>query len=460
MATSHSDHHEHSAAPLAIPAIDVSPVRTAALAALVIGSVAFIVLAYLNISTSDGYGLRDIFMSYTVGFVFWASLPFGALSMTLIAFLTSASWGVVLRRCFHAATRTMPVVAVLFIPVAASVFIAEGKQSPFWWSDQSWVTPTGEMNSDPAFQAAVKKMTDNKVKQDVAEIAVEKGLRPEAIEENQHKIHDFLNPVFFTVRGLLYFSIIGGLIFIVNKWARRAEDDDQQDGKDKLRAIAGPGIIVWTLVMTMMGTDWVMSVEPTWASSMFPIVYGMNMFLTTFAFSIFVFYSLNAGNTEVLTIVKDKFRIDIGSLLLALTMVWAYASFSQYMLIWAGNLPEEITYYRKRGDHGWEYLAYFLMAFHWLIPFVVLLFREVKTNPKSMRILSGMLIVVCMADVIWWILPAVEREHGTLHVPMAIAAIVAVGGIWGVAFARELGKRPILPANSEGKFLATWGQHH
>ena len=125
MATSHSDHHDQQAAPLAIPAIDVSPVRAAALTALVIGAIAFIVLAYLNISTSDGYGLRDIFSAYTVGFVFWASLPFGALSMTLIAFMTSASWGIVLRRCFHAATRTMPVVAVLFIPVAVSVFVVE-----------------------------------------------------------------------------------------------------------------------------------------------------------------------------------------------------------------------------------------------------------------------------------------------------------------------------------------------
>ena len=123
-----------------------------------------------------------------------------------------------------------------------------------------------------------------------------------------------------------------------------------------------------------------MSVEPTWASSMFPVVFAMNQFIWTFASASCLLHP-QRRKPGVLTIVKDKFRIDIGSLMLGFTMVWAYATFCQYMLIWAGNLPEEITYYRKRGDHGWEYLAYVLMVFHWLVPFVVLLFREVKTNP-------------------------------------------------------------------------------
>jgi hypothetical protein len=129
------------------------------------------------------------------------------------------------------------------------------------------------------------------------------------------------------------------------------------------------------------------------------------------------------------------------------------------MLIWAGNLPEEITYYRKRGDHGWQYLAYFLMAFHWLAPFVILLFREVKTNPKYIRAVCLMLLAAGLGDVLWWIVPSLPHEHGGLHVPMAIAAVVGLGGVWGLVFARELAKRPVLPANREGAFLANWGHH-
>ena len=156
---------------------------------------------------------------------------------------------------------------------------------------------------------------------------------------------------------------------------------------------------------------------------------------------------------------KDKFRIDIGSLLLGFTMVWAYGSFCQYMLIWAGNLPEEIAYYKKRGDNGWEYLAYILMAFHWLLPFIVLLFREVKTSPKAMQRMTVFLLTVCAADVVWWLVPAVPHPEGGLAAPMAFAAIIGFGGIWGLEFSRQLGRNTILPANKETEFLATWGHH-
>jgi hypothetical protein len=134
------------------------------------------------------------------------------------------------------------------------------------------------------------------------------------------------------------------------------------------------------------------------------------------------------------------------------------------MLIWAGNLPEEIAYYLKRGageeHNSWVYLTYILIAFHWLLPFITLLFREVKLNPKSMQKMAVLLLTVCAADVVFWIVPSVPHEKGMLHVPMAFAAILGVGGLWGLAFVRELAKKPILAQNSEVKFLAEWGHHH
>lgn len=446
----HSDDHApgHDAGTLAaLPPIDTGGLSRVAFAALVFGGIAFAVLSVLSLpqadsarsqmglGSADGHGLRDITSGYAVGFVFWASLPLGAASLLMLAYLTSASWGVVLRRCFQAATRTMPVLALLFCPLAASLYVAGGDQSPYWWTEHRWHGG------------------------DVATIAEENHLRVEAVIENQHKIHDYLNPVGFILRTAAALTIMGVLSYFLNSWGRASEERDDPAAKTKLFNLAGPGVILWVLTMTVMATDWVMSVEPTWASSMFPVVFGMNMFLTTFAFCILVFYSLNLHDTQVMSVVKDKFRIDMGSLMMAFTMVWAYASFSQYMLIWAGNLPEEATYYLKRGNAGWEYLAYFLMAFHWLVPFVVLLFREVKTNPRAMRVLCVLLLAVCVADVIWWMLPAVYRPTGGLHVPLALAGVVTVGGAWGLAFARELGKRPVLPANSDGQFLAGWGHH-
>ena len=432
MAEHHDDHRE--------PAIPTDPVnaaglKTVALAAAAVGLIAFVAMGVLNMGSAGEYGWRDLSMTYLIGWVFWASLPLGSLFLILVGILTSASWGVVLRRCFVASVRTLWLVPVLFVPVAVSLFVADGVQSPFWWADRGYL---GEVET----------------------VAAAKHMRPEGVVEAQHKIHDLLNPVRFLIVTAVGLGLMGLLAVYTLTVMKKNDEDNDPAAYATLRKFAGPGVILWVLTMTILSTIWVASVEPTWASSMFPIVYGMNCFLTTFSLCIFVFYTINADKTDTMAIVKDKFRIDMGTLTLTFTMIWAYASFSQYMLIWAGNLPEEVAFYRKRGDHGWEYLAYFLMAFHWLVPFVALLFREVKTDTRLMRGMCALLFTACVADVIWWVLPCVPRESSVLHVPMALAAVVGVGGVWGFFFARELGSRPVLPANAEGQFVASWGQHH
>ena len=436
-ATTHTaDHVDGSQVLRDLPPIDVTPLRRVAIGLLAVGGVSFLILSLLAFGSPGG--VRDISTGYLIGFVFWASPAFGAASLLLLGYLTSASWGVVLRRCFQAMTRTTPVVALLFCPIAASLFLAgdHGEQSPFWWTNAIYQSP------------------------DAQEIATAKDIPLLAAEEIHEKTEFYLNSWSFIARTGVILLMMGVLSFFVNKWGRDAEDNNSLQAISKLRGLAGPGVILWTLTMTVLATDWVMSVEPVWASSMFPVIFGMNMFLTTFALGVLVFYSLNLGDHKVLSVVKDKFRIDMGTLILAFTMLWAYSSFSQYMLIWAGNLPEESIYYRKRGDHGWQYLAYFLMAFHFLVPFVVLLFREVKTNIKAMRWVCLALLGVCVADVIWWISPAVYHPESYWHVPLALSGIGLVGGVWLLAFARELAVRPVLPSNREGQFLAGWGEHH
>ena len=192
---------------------------------------------------------------------------------------------------------------------------------------------------------------------------------------------------------------------------------------------------------------------------MFPVVAAMNCFLTTFTFSAIVLYTLIGHNAEVLEIIKPKFRIDIGTLVYGFTMIWAYASFGQYMLIWAGNMPEEIIYFKKRLEGGWIWMSYALILVHWFLPFVILLFREVKTDPRRMRRMSCLLLAICMTDVIWWIVPAYPHTHGWAHLPMAISAILGVGGLWCWQFFAQLKKLNLLP-KKDTEFLATWGEHH
>jgi hypothetical protein len=443
VATAH-DHHDHAETVLPDAIVDVAPVKKLAAIAAAAGFVVYAICGFLNSSADPEHGTRDWFLTYLCGFIFWTSLPFGSLALSMIGFVTNATWGIIFRRIFQASIRTLPVLFVLGLPVLASLFLFGGKHSPYWWADKAW-------------------------EGDTAAVAAQLHLRPEAVEEINHKRHDFLSASpsamgGFPIRYVVYFAIIGAFAYGVLNRAKAYEAEKTDETLGRLQGVSAPGILLWALTMAIFCTDWVMSVEPTWASSMFPVVFGMNQFLTTLAFSALLFYTLNKGKVEVMAIIKEKFRIDIGSLMFGFTMLWAYSSFCQYMLVWAGNLPEEIPYYLKRGagdpPNGWVYLSYILMLFHWFVPFIVLLFREIKTNPKTMQIMTSLLLTVCALDVVWWIVPSVPHaEKAYAHVPMALGAIVGVGGLWGLAFARELGKQPILVKNHEAKFMAEWGHH-
>jgi hypothetical protein len=426
-----SEHHHDS--DYACPPIEANygPLRRTALIAAIVGTLSFAGLAIADIAMNK-HGLRDVFLTYQAAFVYWVSLPIGGMTLLLIGYLCSTSWALVLRRCFQAAIRTWFLMFLLFLPIVVSLFVQHS--SSFWW-----VVPAEQIsNGDAVVQ-----------------------------HEIEHRQKLYLNAPFFLLRAGLIFAAFALVMRALLKWGIKSEDDGDTKCKGKLVGLAGPGILLWALLFTVGMTDWVMSVEPAWFSSMFPVVAGMNCFLTTLALSALVFYTLIGENQTALSIVKDKFRIDIGSLMMGFTMVWSYASFCQFMLIWAGNLPEEIGYYKKRLNGGWEYMAYALMLVHWFLPFLLFLFREVKTSPKAMQKMTLMLLAICAIDVIWWIVPCVNRtanpETGEnlymyFHVPMAFAAIAMVGGIWGLVFLSNLRRANLLP-KKDTEFLANWGHH-
>src|SRR6185436_19579957 len=148
-------------------------------------------------------------------------------------------------------------------------------------------------------------------------------------------------------------------------------------------------------------TDLVMSVELHFASTMFPLIYSINQLLTCFTFCVALFLTF-APMPPLKNVLRPKFQIDMGSFMLGLTMVWSYMNFSQFMLMWIGNLPEEIPYYLKRTGGGWEYVARILCVFHFVLPFLLLLFRDVELHPKRLRAVSLMILAVCALDVVWW----------------------------------------------------------
>jgi magnesium-transporting ATPase (P-type) len=190
---------------------------------------------------------------------------------------------------------------------------------------------------------------------------------------------------------------------------------------------------------------------------MFPVIYTINQFLTCFAFCLALFL-LWSSRPPFVGHMRPKFQLDMGTLMLAFTLFWSYTSFSQFMLIWIGNLPEEIPFYLKRSAGGWWYVSAGLIALHFALPFLLLLFRDIKLHPKRLRVVAMYLLVICAIDVTWWIEPTTVKHTSFPFWLLDVGSILGIGGLFGLVFFWQLAKRPLLPTNET--FMLPEGHHH
>jgi hypothetical protein len=400
--------------------------------------------------------LAQFFSSYLVGFIFWLSLPVGSLLLLSVQYLAGGRWGINIRRILEANTKTLPLLMLLFIPVGVSFFMKgeltdkdtplENGKSIYWWANLAGMpeAPHGEEwkqlpESSPWIQLARKS-----------------GRPIQAVEEASHKMHDYLNPQFAIVRAVAIFAIWGILIWFLLRWGQKFEDTGEFKFYQRCRQYAGFFAMIFALVTTFAATDWVMSLEETWYSTMFPVIFATNTFLTTMAFSIIVFLALQTNGYMPHKHTKQD-QINLASFMLAFTLFWSYTSFSQFLLIWSGNLPEEIPYYLKRSREGWQGAITALAIFHFACPFVLLLFRNIKEHPKRLTRVAIMLLFVCALDVFLWIEPTRSHDGQWVFWIMSAGAIIGIGGLWGWLFIHHLSKRPLMPIH-EGKWLEE--DHH
>ena len=404
---------------------------------------------------TDAHVVREALAAWLVGWTFWFSLPLGGLALLMIHYLAKSSWGLLLRRPFEAAAKTLPVMAVLFCPIAAAACLHDDR-SIYWWTHPSaeHADTSGHKEAahaggghddhdhaaDPADAIRAKKFK-------ASEEAVEHAVAHEQ-EEQREGTYGFLStPVFLVVAAVLFVTW-GLLIFFLTKWSdESARDASKVEASwEKAKNLSGPGLIIYAITITVAATQWVMSLQPGWSSTMYPVIFAVNQFLTCLAFCVALFL-LFVGRPPFKDVMRPKFQLDMGSLMLGLTMFWAYTTFSQTMLIWIGNLPEEIPYYLKRSNHtGWWWVSAFLIVFHFALPFVLLLFRDIKLHPVRLRAMAVYLLVVIAVDVTWWIEPTWEHSS-PMYIVMSIGALLGIGGIWGLAFLTFLARRPLLPAN-------------
>ena len=353
---------------------------------------------------------REFFQAYLIGWTFWTGIAVGSLALLMLQHLTGGGWGLVIRRSLEAATRTLPLMAVLFIPVLI------GAHSIY----HEWMDPE-EVAKHPAVQSKAS----------------------------------YLSLPFFTVRFVIYFGVWIALAYFLNKWSLAQDRTADNRYTKNMRVLSGGGMVALIFSVTFASIDWYMSIEPDWFSTIYGFIFVAAWSLSALAFVIAVMARL-VREEPMRRIVAPLHFHDLGKLLLALVMLWAYFAFSQFLIIWSGNLPEEITWYIRRIHGGWGAVIITIGILHFAAPFLFLLSRGIKRNPGKLVLIATLVLVMRSVDLLWMLAPAFEHRMWIL---MDVAALIGFGGLWLALFTWQLGKRPLIPIN-DPQFESTLEQMH
>ena len=338
------------------------------------------------------------FPSYLLAFVFVLGLSLGSLGLLMLQHLTGGNWGIMIRRPLESATRVLALVAVLFVPIFFGMKYLYG----------AWLyAPTSGEGALSEFQRA------------------------------------YLKPNGFRVRAILYFAVWGILVFLFNRWSREQDANPEDIAvRQRFKILAGPGIILYVFVMTFASIDWVMSLSPHWASTIYGFLFVAGQLISSMSLMIAIVVLL-ARTGPLSGILQPRHIHDMGKLLLAFVMLWAYFEFSQLLIIWSGNQPEEITFYHSRLNSQWGVVAVIVLIFHFFVPFFLLLSRELKRNPKVLPAVAVWLILMRLVDLFWLTRP--EFTPKAWPNIWDFPAVLAAGGLWFFFFAGNLKQLPVLP---------------
>jgi len=359
--------------------------------AIIIGAIGILV-SFVGAATSTD----QFFRSWLLSYLFWFAIALGALPLVMLHHLVGGKWGFATRRILESVTRTLPLMTILFLPVLLGI------HSLYEWSHEEVVA------------------------QDII---------------LQHK-SPYLNSTFFVARAAGYFALWLILGYLLNRWSAEQDSTGDPSIVKRFQHLSGPGLIIYALTITFAATDWVMSLEPHWFSTIYGMMFMVGQTLTTLAFVIAIL-ALLADTPPLSNFLKPEILNDLGNLLFAFIMLWAYLSFSQYIIIWSGNLPEEIPWYLRRSRGGWQWIAVALALFHFAIPFFLLLVRRYKRRRQVISAIAVAVVVMRLVDLMWLVVPAHEPAF---HVHwLDLATLAGIGGLWVAGFSRQLRKRSLLP---------------
>jgi hypothetical protein len=355
------------------------------------------IIGVLAMVSGAVYSPDRFYPSYLFGYVFWIGLSLGCLALLMLHHLVSGAWGFVIQRIIEAGVRTLPFMALLFIPLYF------GLDRIYPWTDATLVAES-------------------------------------------HAIHQksvYLNVPFFVGRTVLYFAFWIAAALLLSKWSH-TQDRTAETGLTKtMKMFSGPGMAVLILTVTFASIDWMMSLEPEWFSSIYGAMIIVGDVLGSLSFSI-ILIRLLALRKPLVEILTPRHYHHLGNLLLAFTVLWAYMAFSQFLITWSGNLPEDSSWYLRRIGRGWNTVAMLLIVGHFFIPFTLLLLRRTKKVIRSLSIVAGGILIMRLVDVFWLIRPAFSPE-GVSFSSLDVVTPIGIGGLWVAVFVSQLKGHSLVP---------------
>ncbi|KFI22970.1 hypothetical protein [Nitrosococcus oceani] len=341
---------------------------------------------------------QQFLVSYLFAYIFWIGVSLGSLAILMIHYLTGGTWGLLIRRPLEAATWALPLMVVLFIPLAV------GLSEVYAWA------------------------------------------RPEEIANNSllQKKNWYLNIPFFLVRATIYFIIWLGIAYCLSSWSRKQDKNPKTGIVLGLQRLSGGGLILLSLSVTFAAIDWVMSLVPEWTSTIFGFIFGISQMLAAMTFAVII-----AGYLSNIKILSETFSPaifhDFGNILLMFILLWVYLFYMEYLIVWSGNLPREISWYLPRVESSWRWVSILLVVFYFIIPFVALLFRSLKRTRSTLVGIAAIIFLSSLVNSFWLVVPSLRVEGFELYWTDLVVPI-GMGGFWLAVVLWRLQNAYSLPA--------------
>ncbi|MGB6826926.1 MAG: hypothetical protein WBE41_02705 [Terracidiphilus sp.] len=414
-----ASHAKTLPADLSAPAF-VAGWTSRALVTGVIFSVVAVILALLG-QSQDGLGWDHFLRAWTMGTMITWGFAVGGLTMLMVQYCSGGKWGLLLRRPFEAMSRTLPLVFVYWVVTAI-----------FDKHLYLWALYTTK---------------------DATETALKSGLITEMQAHCLNFKRPMLNPFTYWWVSVLCFAVWGFYAWRLNSLAKMRDSQGPETTPfwiKKFENVSGPGIVIYSVIMTACAIYWVMSMDVTWFSTVYGLLFLVEQGFQVLAFSIIVALSLSKAE-PFKTILRQTEQHDLGKLTFAFVMLNIYLTFGQFLIIWSGNLPQEINWYLDRIRGGWGVIITLDFIFHWLVPFTMLLSRDLKRNKKRLKLVCKIMIFAVALNQFWLIEPSFKDAARNLHFSWGILEYavvpVAMTAFWVAYFCMQLKSRPLVQVN-------------